>query len=188
MSEKTTYLVTLGTEEPVAVALSFDPDAGCWFADIEGERLALRLRDMDGQGRVVAELDGELIALELSEDDSGMTRLGFADEASEAALPVRARTMGEVALSAPRGGTVDVAVDPVVRSPITGEILDVLVAVGDVVTVDQGLILLEAMKMEMVVRTPGAGRVKEVLVKVGEPVKSGAGLVEIAPMTEGDAS
>jgi biotin carboxyl carrier protein len=58
-----------------------------------------------------------------------------------------------------------------------GKVIAVLVAEGDKVDKGQGLVIVEAMKMENEVRSPIAGTVKEVRVKAGEPVDGGAALL-----------
>ena len=66
-----------------------------------------------------------------------------------------------------------------VRALMPGKIVDVLVQVGDVVIRDQGLLIMEAMKMENEVKSPAAGEVREVLVQVGQAVESGQVLAVI---------
>jgi len=66
-----------------------------------------------------------------------------------------------------------------VKSPIAGSVLDVKVKVGDVVEENDGLLVLEAMKMESVVSAPAAGTVSEVLVKAGDSVKADQVLVRL---------
>jgi biotin carboxyl carrier protein len=61
--------------------------------------------------------------------------------------------------------------------PMPGKVIAVLVAEGDKVDKGQGLVIVEAMKMENEVRSPIAGTVKEVRVKAGEPVDGGAALL-----------
>ncbi|MBZ0297997.1 MAG: biotin/lipoyl-binding protein [Anaerolineae bacterium] len=61
-----------------------------------------------------------------------------------------------------------------------GQVIDVLVAVGDAVEAGQTLVILEAMKMELRVTTPSAGVVRRLLVKTGDVVERGQALVEIA--------
>jgi 3-methylcrotonyl-CoA carboxylase alpha subunit len=61
-----------------------------------------------------------------------------------------------------------------------GQVTAVLVAVGDVVTTGQILVLMEAMKMEMRIVAPGDGTVGKVLVAQGDQVERGQVLVEMA--------
>ena len=64
-----------------------------------------------------------------------------------------------------------------VSVPMPGKIIAVLVAVGDAVEMGQGLVIVEAMKMENEVRSPISGEVKEIKVKPGDTVEGGALLV-----------
>ena len=54
-----------------------------------------------------------------------------------------------------------------VSVPMPGKIIAVLVAEGDAVEKGQGLVIVEAMKMENEVHSPIAGEVKEIKVKAG---------------------
>lgn len=69
-------------------------------------------------------------------------------------------------------------------APMPGLIVRVNVAEGDVVKGGQGVVVMEAMKMENELRAPAAGVVKRVLVKPGMAVEKGAMLLEM----EADAS
>lgn len=69
--------------------------------------------------------------------------------------------------------------DPEVRSPMPGKILEVLVAAGTTVEAGQALILLEAMKMENTITAEGNARVKKVYVASGDLVDLGQVLVEL---------
>lgn len=64
-------------------------------------------------------------------------------------------------------------------SPMPGKVLRVLVSAGDAVTEGQGLVVVEAMKMENELKSPKSGQVKEVLAKPGESVEGGALLLMI---------
>jgi pyruvate carboxylase subunit B len=55
----------------------------------------------------------------------------------------------------------------------------VLVAVGERVSARQGVVVVEAMKMENELRTPREGTVKEIAVVPGAAVESGAVLLVI---------
>ena len=69
--------------------------------------------------------------------------------------------------------------DPQVRSPMPGKILQVLVAEGATVASGEALVLLEAMKMENTLSAEGAARVKKVHVTPGDLVELGQILVEL---------
>jgi len=66
-----------------------------------------------------------------------------------------------------------------IKAMMPGRVIDVLVAVGDEVTADQGILIVEAMKMENEIRTPKAGKVIEVKATVGQTVEKGALLLVI---------
>ncbi len=73
--------------------------------------------------------------------------------------------------------TTTTAHEQVVRSPMPGRVVKVLVAKGDAVEAGQGLVVLEAMKMENEVRARAAGTVGEVHVTAGTAVDGNAKLV-----------
>jgi len=68
--------------------------------------------------------------------------------------------------------------DHVVKAPIVGTIVQLKVAPGDTVAVNQVLLVMEAMKMETNIASPIAGTIKTIRVSPGEAVKAGQVLVE----------
>lgn len=68
-----------------------------------------------------------------------------------------------------------------VVTDVAGNVWKVVAKVGDEVTEDATLIIMEAMKMEIPVVAPVAGRVTELLVEVGEAVGEG----EVVARVEG---
>ncbi len=64
-------------------------------------------------------------------------------------------------------------------APMPGRIVRILVAPGDTVTARQGVVVVEAMKMENELRAPKDGRVKDVAVEPGASVEAGRVLVVI---------
>jgi biotin carboxyl carrier protein len=68
----------------------------------------------------------------------------------------------------------------VIRSPMPGRVVKVLVAKGDAVEAGRGLVVLEAMKMENEVKAKAKGTVAEVHVKPGAAVEGNAKLVTLA--------
>jgi biotin carboxyl carrier protein len=65
------------------------------------------------------------------------------------------------------------------KAPMPGLIVRINVVVGDQVQAGQGLVVMEAMKMENELRATAAGRVKTVLAQPGTPVEKGALLIEL---------
>ncbi|MGL4511753.1 MAG: 2-oxo acid dehydrogenase subunit E2 [Lacipirellulaceae bacterium] len=61
----------------------------------------------------------------------------------------------------------------------SGDVLSILVSVGDTVAVDQDLIEIETDKATMPVPSPAAGKITKVLVKEGDTVKVGAAIFEV---------
>jgi biotin carboxyl carrier protein len=66
-----------------------------------------------------------------------------------------------------------------VLAPMPGRVLRVLVQPGDEVQARQGLVVIEAMKMENELMSPKAGRVAEVAVAEGASVEAGRLLVVV---------
>ncbi len=71
-----------------------------------------------------------------------------------------------------------------IRAQMPGRIVKLLVAKGDSVETEQGLLVIEAMKMENEIRSPIDGVVTEVGVTEGDPVEGQALLVVIEPAPE----
>lgn len=68
------------------------------------------------------------------------------------------------------------------------DVIEVLVAVGDVVEADQSLITLESDKASMEIPSPSAGRIESLEVKVGDQVGEGALIARLAPADETKAA
>lgn len=69
--------------------------------------------------------------------------------------------------------------EQLIVAPMPGKVVRVLVAPGDEVKVRQGLVVVEAMKMENELRSPKDGRVKDVRVQQGTSVEAGRVLVVV---------
>jgi biotin carboxyl carrier protein len=68
----------------------------------------------------------------------------------------------------------------VVKAPMPGVVRAVEVAVGDVLRAGQGLVVLEAMKMENEIKAAHAGSVRSISVAKGQRVEQGQALMVIA--------
>jgi biotin carboxyl carrier protein len=67
-----------------------------------------------------------------------------------------------------------------IAAPMPGKVVRVLVHVGEKVESGQGLMVVEAMKMQNEIRSPKAGTVERLLAKEGQPVNAGEVLVVVA--------
>jgi biotin carboxyl carrier protein len=66
-----------------------------------------------------------------------------------------------------------------IKAMMPGRVVNVLVKVGEEVSAHQGVVVVEAMKMENEVKSPKAGRVAEIKIAAGQTVEKGALLVII---------
>ena len=77
-----------------------------------------------------------------------------------------------------------------------GEVIELLVKVGDRIEADQSVLTLESDKASMEVPSPKAGVIKEIKVKIGDRLKEGdellvlevEGAAQAAPARRGSAS
>jgi biotin carboxyl carrier protein len=135
------------------------------LADVEGTPIRLltvgselhrvAVRRGDARGQYALWMDGRRYAVEAL------------DERTRA---IRDLTAASAAASGPR---------PLV-APMPGLIVRVHVAVGDLVEAGQGLVVMEAMKMENELRTTSGGTVKAILAGPGTAVEKGAVVIELS--------
>jgi biotin carboxyl carrier protein len=67
----------------------------------------------------------------------------------------------------------------VVCAPMPGKVVKLLVKVGDEVKEGQGLVVVEAMKMENELKSPKAGKVVELFAREGSAVENNARLIAV---------
>ncbi len=77
------------------------------------------------------------------------------------------------AWSGRRHGSVEAEGRQQVVAPMPGKVVRLLVKAGDHVEAGQGLLVVEAMKMQNEIRSPKSGTVERVLAKEGQPVNAG---------------
>jgi methylmalonyl-CoA carboxyltransferase small subunit len=97
---------------------------------------------------------------------------------SPARVPAPAPAAAAPAASPDGAAGVAVNEQKVCRSPISGIVVRVTAQVGQQIQVGDGVLVLEAMKMETDITAPVAGKVSRIDVNVGDSVKGGQVLVE----------
>ena len=65
-----------------------------------------------------------------------------------------------------------------IKAPMPGLILDIMVKKGQEVCENQGLLILEAMKMENIITSPRDGKIKSVSVSKGDAIDKDYLLIE----------
>lgn len=138
----------------------------CHLADVEGTPVHLltigrqvhrvAVRRAEGRGAYTLWIDGHRFVVE--------------------ALDERTRTIRDLASDALR----ESGPKPLV-APMPGLVVRVHVKAGDRVDAGQGMVVMEAMKMENELRSPSAGAVVSVRVEPGTAVEKGTILVELGP-------
>lgn len=78
------------------------------------------------------------------------------------------------------GSSMDAEGPQEIVAPMPGKIVKVLVSEGQEVNRDQGLVVIEAMKMQNELRAPRPGRVARIYITEGRGVETGARLVRLA--------
>ncbi len=154
-------------------------------AAADGRSIRVEVRGKDGRYQV--SLDGRTMEVDLHETGRDFLSLlidgrsyevglekrpsGYAvvleDDVLQVDLVDTTRSVGEALRRAPAGPAR-------VAAPMPGKLVKILVEPGQEVAAGQGLVVVEAMKMENELRSPRAGRVRELPVREGQAVETGA--------------
>ncbi len=94
-------------------------------------------------------------------------------------LKVRVEPYSLAELRKKAGTSTDGQEDKIIRAPMPGMVLSILVKPGDKVTKGTTLLIIEAMKMENMIKAPYDGVVREVLVTESQAVDKNDNLVEL---------
>ena len=127
----------------------------------------LRRLALDGESHRVIATSGDMRGSWDLHLDGERLRVDVVDERTRTIRAMTARNAG------PQG-------PKPVRAPMPGMVVRVQVEAGDHVKPGQGVIIIEAMKMENELKADGGGIVSKVLVGAGTAVEKGAVLVEFA--------
>jgi len=166
------YLTTVkGSSLQTSVDIE-EHGSGRYLLTIDGTRHLVDAVPLD-HGAVSLLIDGRSYDVELDElgDEVQVLVDGqvlTVDVADERALRLRAGAAGFT-----------VTGKVTLTAPMPGKVVRVLVAPGAAVTEGQGLVVVEAMKMENELKSPKAGTVVEVFAKEGSAVEANAKLLTV---------
>ena len=152
-------------------------------AEIDGHPVSVELEERDG--RVIARVDGRSYDLELAYPEKGLYVIFAGHHVFEAQVWTRERNSLQVKI---RGRQLEARIidrrhrKPAAEqhgggqqnlvSPMPGKVVRVLLGVGDEAAAGQGVLVVEAMKMQNEIKSRQRGRVLKVLVSEGETVKA----------------
>jgi biotin carboxyl carrier protein len=141
---------------------------------VDGERHAIDFRNIDGQSLYSLLLDNKSweVSAEYQTDEC---RVSVSDAQYEVLVQderTRKIDKGLAKAGAPTG-------EVTIRAPMPGLVKGIPVETWEEVKAGQGIVILEAMKMENELRAPRAGVISEIRVKSGDKVEQGQALVVI---------
>jgi biotin carboxyl carrier protein len=167
------YVAEAGGEQVEIELESADPDDV--RASVDGRAYRLAFRELE-PGVFRLERNGDSVEIAVTEDGRGY-------EVRVAGRRIGVEILDRRALLAGRSaGRIEGRTE--VRAPMPGKIVRVLVEEGSSVERGQGLVVVEAMKMQNALRAAAPGRVDRVAVATGQRVDAGDLLVVLAPGDE----
>ena len=165
-----------GTDLSIAVTPQGSSDQGreSWQVEIDGRTfIADAARVRPGTWSLI--VDGRSLLVDIDERAGKAVaivgRNEFAIDIDDAQRKRLARAVAGRSAQTARGG--------VVRAPIAGKVVKLLVAEGDEVESTAGVLVLEAMKMENQIKAERAGTVSTIHVQEGQSVETGDKLVSL---------
>ena len=163
------YFVSInGVEKTVKLSRDASGDYRCQIDD--GPPFFVRSAPMHQRIHLLGERASSYISVSVDSDDiSGGGPRGALQVESQ-----RLRAMRDAA-----GSSGDGSNDGVVTSPMPGRVVKNLVATGDTVLKGQGVVVVEAMKMENELKAPFDGVIIKTFADSGDLVDAGAPLVEL---------
>lgn len=170
------YFLTLESGREVEFEV-LEQQAGAYRVSVDGREVEADFRDVDRLGQYAVQLDGRSYAASIesrSETDLIVTIAG--ESFRVAAVDERERAAGELAASRPKAETI--------MASMPGIVVAVHVEVGQELAPGDGVLVLEAMKMQNEISSEHGGRVEEILVTPGESVAGNQVLVRLAPLED----
>jgi biotin carboxyl carrier protein len=177
---KMTFIGLLANQEHRIIVDDHDKENGHYSVELNGKIYQVDAQSMPSE-IVTALIDNKSYDLDLDDKDQSNDPLD-----GRIAVRVRGRVVRLEMLEARRkkmkdaqsshfghGGKAQIC------SPMPGKVLRYLVEEGDSVTEGQGLVVVEAMKMENELRSPKAGVVKSIVKAPGDTVDGGTLLMMV---------
>lgn len=165
-------VATVGAEEHTVVVTRDDGDR--WTVVIDGREHTVDAR-MVRPGTWSLLIGGRQHLVDLDQRPQGTFALAGAGETDVKVEDARRKRLADAV--AARGGASGSG--EVIRAPIAGKVVTILVADGDTVEAGQGVAVLEAMKMENEIKADRGGTVSAIHAQAGQSVEASDQLVTL---------
>lgn len=146
--------------------VELERDGQGWRAKLDGQPLEADVAEI-APHTISILLRGESHEVRVAEQPDGTLKLqtGLQEFTAEVIDPR--------AWSGRRHGALEAEGRQQITAPMPGKVVRLLVNAGDKVEAGQGLLVVEAMKMQNEIRSPKSGTVERLLAKEGQPVNAG---------------
>lgn len=153
--------------------IELEHDASGWHVTLDGSPMAVDAVEI-APNTISILLDGQSFEISITPSPDGKLRL------QTGSREFTAEVIDPRAWSGRRHGHVEAEGRQQILAPMPGKVVRVLIKAGDRVEAGQGLMVVEAMKMQNEIRSPKSGIVEKILAKEGQPVNAGDILCVVA--------
>jgi biotin carboxyl carrier protein len=160
------------SEEKTRV-IELERDGAAWRVKLDGRPFAVDAVEIAPNTLSIL-LDGQSFEINVTPSPDGKLKL------QTGSREFIAEVIDPRAWSGRRHGGVEAKGRQQIVAPMPGKVVRLLVREGDRVEAGQGLLVVEAMKMQNEIRSPKNGAVERVLAKEGQPVNAGDVLCVVA--------
>ena len=153
--------------------IELEQDGAGWRVTLDGRLVAVDAVEIASNTLSIL-LDGQSFEINVTPSPDGMLKLQSGSQ------EFTAEVVDPRAWSGRRHGSVEAEGRQQIVAPMPGKVVRLLVKRGDRVEAGQGLLVVEAMKMQNEIRSPKSGTIERVLAKEGQPVNAGDILCVVA--------
>jgi biotin carboxyl carrier protein len=146
--------------------IELEREGAAWRVILDGRPAAVDVVEISPNILSIL-LDGQSFEISITPKPDGKLNL------QNGSQEFTAEVIDPRAWSGRRHGHVEVEGRQQIVAPMPGKIVRLLVKAGERVETGQGILVVEAMKMQNEIRSPKSGTVERVLVKEGQPVNAG---------------
>lgn len=146
--------------------VELERDGKGWYITLDGQRVGADAAAILPHTLSML-LDGQCYEIHMMSSADGMLKLQIGTQ------EFTAEVIDPRAWSGRRHGSVEAEGRQQIVAPMPGKVVRILVNPGDHVEVGQGLLVVEAMKMQNEIRSPKSGTVERVVAIEGQPVNAG---------------